>query len=474
MFPLPEATPRKIHRSAHDAFFVSSRGSDVLVWSRRHRRAVVLSEPEWSLLTCLSESASTNDFVDRVTARLQASSGISPGDFRAGMWAFADRMVALGLHSTLDQAPPIDPPLPRTAKTVRLQGVYLHLSSRCNLHCTYCYNASYRASFESVADNNLTGTEWRDMIDQASRLGATCFNLTGGEPTLNKDCLAIGRHSRTKPGGYSELLTNGTRLDRLDVDELFAAFSTVVVSLDSDDSALHDEFRGPRTYARITRNLDRLCRHSPDNVALRPVLHRRNIAHLDRYVAWAKERFGIRRIRATLYTPYSGDIALERGFILRPEDYLLLLDFYQTHLKSAEAEVDIEGLTAANGCGAGSAILSIGANGAVFPCQAFHQPAMIAGNVRKQTLTDILQSSPVLTSLRSFLPADIEECRDCPLLSLCGNGCAAATYAACGTYARRNHLMCDLYSRRCEQQLWREYDKTLASGRNVSPAVQVS
>ncbi|HEY6005800.1 MAG TPA: radical SAM protein, partial [Anaeromyxobacter sp.] len=69
------------------------------------------------------------------------------------------------------------------------------LTDRCNFRCTYC----------SPAENEppgglLTREELRRLFRLFARLGVRRIRLTGGEPTLHKDVVAIVRDAAPTPG----------------------------------------------------------------------------------------------------------------------------------------------------------------------------------------------------------------------------------------------------------------------------------
>ena len=124
---------------------------------------------------------------------------------------------------------------------------YLRLSvtDRCDLRCTYCMPA--RMTFLPRAE--VLGLAELDRLAAAFiRKGVRKLRLTGGEPLVRKDVMAlIDRLSRfLKEGALDELTltTNGTRLAHHAAQLAACGVRRVNVSLDSLD---------PETYARITR-----------------------------------------------------------------------------------------------------------------------------------------------------------------------------------------------------------------------------
>jgi cyclic pyranopterin phosphate synthase len=124
---------------------------------------------------------------------------------------------------------------------------YLRLSvtDRCDLRCRYCMPA--RMTFLPRAEV-LALSELDRLAAAFIRKGVRKLRLTGGEPLVRKDVMAlVGGLSRFLASGNLDeltLTTNGTRLARHAAELAACGVRRINVSLDSLD---------PETYARITR-----------------------------------------------------------------------------------------------------------------------------------------------------------------------------------------------------------------------------
>jgi cyclic pyranopterin phosphate synthase len=105
----------------------------------------------------------------------------------------------------------------------------LSLTDRCNFRCEYC----------SVSDYDDPGTvlaraEIARLVGVFARLGVRRVRLTGGEPTLRKDLVAIAQEVRATLGIEEvALTTNGHRLRELAAPLRDAGVGCVNVSLDT-------------------------------------------------------------------------------------------------------------------------------------------------------------------------------------------------------------------------------------------------
>ena len=125
------------------------------------------------------------------------------------------------------------------------------LTDHCNLRCTYCMPAEGVPWLPKAS--LLTLDELIELVGIAVGAGITEVRLTGGEPLLRPDIVAIvaGIAALEGPTGRPEvsMTTNGIGLARLAVPLAEAGLARVNVSLDTLDAA---------TYHRMARR-DRLA-----------------------------------------------------------------------------------------------------------------------------------------------------------------------------------------------------------------------
>jgi MoaA/NifB/PqqE/SkfB family radical SAM enzyme len=134
-------------------------------------------------------------------------------------------------------------------------AVSLHVNSRCNLRCGYCY-----ANVEDRFDANLsdfTTDEIKRLIDEIYAMGTRWLVLLGGEPLLREDIGELVDYAKKK-GILCEIVTNGTLLaDRIrDIENV----DFICISIDGDEKA-NDLARGKGTYKRIIRGIEAASRY---------------------------------------------------------------------------------------------------------------------------------------------------------------------------------------------------------------------
>lgn len=122
---------------------------------------------------------------------------------------------------------------------------YLRLSvtDRCNERCLYCMPEGYRG-WEQQPDH-LTADEIIRVVRVAAGLGFRKFRITGGEPLVRRDLLAMVEAMGKLPGVERiGLSTNGTRLAPLAGPLRQAGLSTVNISLDALDPVVYRRLTG--------------------------------------------------------------------------------------------------------------------------------------------------------------------------------------------------------------------------------------
>lgn len=141
----------------------------------------------------------------------------------------------------------------------RLETLWLCTGTLCNLECRNCYIESSPRNDSLVY---LTTDEVAEYLDEIQRenLGTRSIGLTGGEPFMNPDILAILEDALGR--GFDVLvLTNAMKPMMKCADGLLSLRReygdrlTVRVSIDHYDEAVHEEERGPKSWAPTVKGL---------------------------------------------------------------------------------------------------------------------------------------------------------------------------------------------------------------------------
>lgn len=163
---------------------------------------------------------------------------------------------------------------------------YLLPTGRCNLHCGGCY-ATLNDVGRKTRKGELSIDEYRQAIAELLALGVRTFDISGGEPLLYPDLVAICEAIRAEPDARIWLVTNGTvRQDKL--ASLSRLVHKIVFSLDAPTPELHDELRGLKGAFAKTLASVRMARKLPfDEVAINFTVSRLNVETIDAMLALA-------------------------------------------------------------------------------------------------------------------------------------------------------------------------------------------
>lgn len=123
----------------------------------------------------------------------------------------------------------------------RMRKLRVSLLDTCNFRCSYCMPGKPRFTRQ---DNLLAADEIRSIVDVLCHMGIEEVRLTGGEPTLRHDLVAIAASLSELPLSRIALTSNGLLLGRY-LDDLRRTRCTHLnISLDSLD---------PKTFAQLAR-----------------------------------------------------------------------------------------------------------------------------------------------------------------------------------------------------------------------------
>ncbi len=167
---------------------------------------------------------------------------------------------------------------------------YLRLSvtDACNFRCRYCLPNGYRKTED---DSPLNIAEIARLTGAFAELGFWKVRLTGGEPTVRQDIVAIAKTVALIPGVRRVALsTNGYRLAELAPALKAAGIAAVNVSVDSLDPARFEELTGQNNLNVVLTGINRsleLGLETKINVVLMKGL---NDAEFGSFVELARER----------------------------------------------------------------------------------------------------------------------------------------------------------------------------------------
>lgn len=136
-----------------------------------------------------------------------------------------------------------------------LSEIWFHVTNNCNQSCNHClFSCSNKSAGELPLGRIL------EIADQAAALGCRVFALTGGEPFVHRDIVAIIDGLLGHEGAHVVVLTNALLLGRYEKDLARWPEDRFHLQISADGmQANHDALRGPGAFARLERKLQWLA-----------------------------------------------------------------------------------------------------------------------------------------------------------------------------------------------------------------------
>ncbi len=323
--------------------------------------------------------------------------------------------------------PPADRPL----------GLLAELTYGCPLHCPYCSNPLDLAAYR----DELTTAEWQRVLAEASELGVLQVHLSGGEPLLRRDIVAIVA-TASGLGLYTNLITSALGLSARRAGQLRdAGLDHVQISVQADEAALSDRIAGLPSFERKL-TAARLVKKLGWPLTLNVVLHRGNIGRIgailelaaglaaDRielastqYYGWAgRNRAGLLPSRAQLDRAEDQVRAARQRLRDQMEIIYVVPDYYSRYPKPCMG-------------GWGRRQLTVVPDGGVLPCPTAHTLPLPRASVREHPLAWIWHESALFRRFRGtdWMP---EPCRSCDRRETDFGGCRCQAFQLTGDAAR--------------------------------------
>ncbi|HTT31082.1 MAG TPA: pyrroloquinoline quinone biosynthesis protein PqqE [Solirubrobacteraceae bacterium] len=307
------------------------------------------------------------------------------------------------------------PPLPRPYSLIA------ELSYQCPLHCPYCSNPVDIGHPKYSRKHELATDDWIRTFQQARGLGVLQLALTGGEPMLRRDLVALCEAARGS-GLYSSLITAGTLFTPERACELKeAGLDHVQISFQSPVAEENDHIAGNRSFEKKIAAA-RAARELGFPLTINCVLHRQNLDRIEEVLELTLELDAQRLELAN--TQYYGWAVVNQQALLPTRDQLRRGEEAVARFRERVGpKVDVlwvlpdmyEDLPKPCMGGWGRTALVVAPNGDVLPCQAASTiPGLEFANVRDHPLEWIWNESDAFGRFRGTDWME-EPCGSCPL-----------------------------------------------------------
>ncbi len=344
-----------------------------------------------------------------------------------------------------------------------LEGLALHVTTQCPLSCRHCY-ASPAADGRQDPPLDLLVS----AVEQSRALGARVIKATGGDPLARPEALEA-LHGAAD-GAQVTILTSGMapvdQLRRLLVEREWS----LQISLDGADAETHDWYRGAGAHQRLTHSLDILAAENLlGNVTLCACLSRVNQYQIEPIVQQAMD-WGVGGVHLARVSRHGRAKEYWSELDLSPAEwtqtYLRVADVYRRH----NEEIRLTGFLIDNllscvahpnirGCVPGRHVM-MDLDGLIYPCVMMGTPESCLGDLRKETLADILAGDRLLAVRQACGErlTNPEVCGACDWRMICRGACPGWPLVQNGTLNRTDDL-CDV-----RRQLFPEILFELAEG----------
>ncbi|MBE9562423.1 MAG: radical SAM protein, partial [Proteobacteria bacterium] len=313
-----------------------------------------------------------------------------------------------------------------------------HITERCNLRCSHCYQDNYQR-------NELSFTTLLDILEQFKQL-LTVFSkyqgksikahitITGGEPFIRDDFLDLLEIFASHSQLFSfAILTNGTFIDDSKAKllyELNPAF--VQVSIEGTE-ATHDSIRGKGNFAQTVATIKRL-RDNKVRTMISFTAHRKNFREF-KEVAKLGQKLRVSKVWSDRLIPWGSGAKEQMMSQAETKEFFEIMSqaknritwFNHTEIAMNRALQFLIAGGKPYQCTAGNSLLTVQANGDLYPCRRL--PIKV-GNLTEHNLLELYYNSEILQNLRQHKVND--GCQKCIFAKACRGGLRCLSYAVSG------------------------------------------
>lgn len=339
-----------------------------------------------------------------------------------------------------------------------IHNMVLELANDCNLNCKYCYGdgGSYGRKREMMSFE--TAKQAVDfLVANSGDIKELCIIFFGGEPLLNfKVMKSLIEYCKSIEDKIDKkinfaMTTNGTVLTDEIYDYIKKYNITLTLSIDGPKN-VHDNYRcyvnGKGSFDVINPNIKKLLDLKKGDIMARATVCHPNLNLNDIFKEF--KAMGFNSVALSLV-----DAKDTSELHIKPEDFKILAneldamseDFidaiknkkkYPYRLFFDIIALVYEKMKIIQPCGAGRAMIAVGTDGVLYPCQRFMGMSEYSfGNVYNGV------SGKVRDEFLSTTVENKEKCTNCWARYLCGGGCPHMSAKANQTITKAPEFFCD-------------------------------
>ncbi|MBU0952307.1 MAG: peptide-modifying radical SAM enzyme CbpB [Elusimicrobia bacterium] len=346
-------------------------------------------------------------------------------------------------------------------------AVYFNPTDRCNMNCSYCYipDSLRKNGKHSSTQNILKTLETLQVYFKSSLPEKQRPQIVfhGAEPMLNKKAIFS---ALDKFGEYFRfgIQTNGTLLDKQNIDFLISKGISIGLSLDGHTAKVANRLR--KTWSRqgvfqkVIEAMNHLRLRGYKNYSVICTVTRENMSSLVKMVEFLHKMEVpvciLNPVRCTLpearkHKPLDSELAkyyleaLDCTYELyKKTGRKLIIANFANILVSIIAPAGRRLMCDISPCGGGRCFFAISSNGDLFPCSEFiGLKKFKGGNIFEDDINKVLESKPFkFVTKRSI--ENIDPCAHCSIRHFCGAPCPAEAYGLHGNIETRG-AFCRFY-----------------------------
>lgn len=326
--------------------------------------------------------------------------------------------------------------------TGEVLSIWLHLTDRCNLRCSYCYLPHVREDMTSETGRAAIDATFRSAL--ANGFKQVKLKYAGGEPLLRFPLvLELHRYAQSLAGQHGielegVVLSNGTLLAAEMVETLKSLGLRLMISLDglAQHHDMHRRYAGGRgSFADVAEAVDlALANGLTPNISV--TVSSRTADGLPDVMGWILERelpFSLNFYRENELSATHEDMRLDEQKIIN--GMLAAFKVIENNLPRRPflgGIIDRANLSASHThtCGVGQNYLVFDQHGQIAKCQM---------HIRKP-ITDVHVADPLAViradqiGIQNISVEEKEGCKTCEWKYWCAGGCPLATHRATGRY----------------------------------------
>jgi uncharacterized protein len=365
----------------------------------------------------------------------------------------------------------------QTAGGLQVRIAYFILAECCNLACTYCFERTPSHTLSKVLmskDVALKSIEFfeRMLSLHPSESDEKNIIFYGGEPLLNYRTLVfvlqeIKHRERDKPSLWSNtklsLVTNGTLLTKERILELRSYGLDIGISIDGPESITNTNRFYPDTrgaYKDARRAID-LCKEANVPFALSLTLSEIAVRHPDDVMRFIEEvspaSIGFNILLGGANTPYPGYNEDAAQLLISAFTEFRKIGLFEDRMMR-KVKVFSRQQVYPFDCGAtGASQVVFAPSGQVGICHGYLADKKYFPTTVEDT-EFIPSSDPTFLEWSRRTPLQMDACRDCVALGICGGGCPMNAERTKGSIFDLDERFCVHAKKVLEWLVWDLYD----------------